>query len=155
MNSQQQVIEDLIHTIISGNDQEGHAAEQALANVTQVKVRDLSELVGHIEPRVRYRLAWLLGKISDNMSVTLLAAMTMDRDERVSYDAFMALSHRDDKEAVECILRIAPSLSTSGHPWAHGALAALEAVRNSNLGYFEQQLPRQEFPAIWAMLDGE
>ena len=147
--------EGIMRNIASQDDRIGSIASQEILKHCNDTIEPLIGLIGHPNPQVRYRIAWMLGKITDAVSLKVLVAMTMDRDERVSYDAFMALSCRVDSFAEEAILKIAPVVVSENQAGREGALMALNILRQRDSRNCQKWIDRNKFPEVWNALKND
>ena len=66
----------------------------------------LLQLVNHESPNVRHRVAWILGKTKNPRAFEAILKLTEDPDDRVAYDAIMALGELKDERAVPHLFRL-------------------------------------------------
>jgi HEAT repeat protein len=81
-------------------------AERRIASQGQAALPTVLKLSWDKRPHVRFRAAWMLGLIGGERAIRRLVQMTIDRNERVWYDAQMALSKLVHPLAARAIFRL-------------------------------------------------
>ena len=85
-------IEQLIANLGCRDQRAALRAEGRLIKIGSVAVEALMVATFSEDAQVRFRSVWALGKIGDPRALTVIAALTEDRDARVAYDAATVLA---------------------------------------------------------------
>jgi len=83
------------------------AAERRLIRFGTKAVDLLIDAANNVDPQVRFRSVWALGKSRDERALPTILRLTHDVDEAVAYDAIMALGELGDMRAVPHLLELA------------------------------------------------
>lgn len=123
----QRRIQRLINRLGDPSDTVAASAERALIRYGDEVIGLLLPMNSHPDPRVRYRVVWILGRSgSPNVFATILQ-MTNDPDPRVAYDAIAALGELGDARAVQPLQALAAR--HEHHPDALGSAARSALAR--------------------------
>lgn len=88
-----------VHTLGDASDEVAASAETRLIGYGEAAVDALIAGTRSDDPKVRFRCAWALGKIGSERSTAPLSYLVHDPDERVRYDALLALGESGRPEA--------------------------------------------------------
>lgn len=117
----------LIDQLGSPHDDTAARAEARLIQHGETAVGPVLSLATHPDPRMRFRVVWVLGKsrLPDVFSAVL--GLTEDPDPRVAYDAIMALGELGDPRAIQPLQELIAL--HAGHPDALDSAAAMALVK--------------------------
>jgi HEAT repeats len=93
--------------LASDDDATATQAELRLLRFGKKAIGQLLELAGSENPRVRLRVAYLLGKTGEPEVFPVVAAFVYDPDDLVRYDAVMALGYLGDPRAIPLLEELA------------------------------------------------
>jgi HEAT repeat protein len=85
----------------------------------------LLPLANHSDPRVRFRVVWLLGKSQSSAAYPAIVERIEDSDARVAYDAIMALGEFGDPRSIPLLQELASRLVGRSDELLGAALMAL------------------------------
>ena len=130
-------VKHLIEKLQHSSDDVAARAEGRLVLLGKRAVPQVLRLVDHSDPRVRFRAIWVLGKSRDPAGYEAILSHVEDCDDRVAYDAMMALGELGDARAISHLQLLASKLQ--GHPEGLGsaamsALARLGVELESDIG---------------------
>lgn len=91
----------------SADDDTATQAELRLLRFGRKAVGQLLELAASDTPRIRFRVAYLLGKSRDPEVLPTIIHLVHDPDDVVRYDAVMALGYLGDPRAIPLLEEIA------------------------------------------------
>ncbi len=97
--TQQQRIQQHIENL-GGSEVVAQRAERCLIRFGEAAVAATLPFADDTRPDVRFRVAWILGKSRDPQALPVLIALTEDPDERVRYDATLALGELGDRRSL-------------------------------------------------------
>ena len=93
--------------LASDDDATATQAELRLLRFGNKAIGQLLALVGSENPRLRFRVVYLLGKTGESEVFPVVASFVYDPDDFVRYDAVMALGYLGDPRAIPLLEELA------------------------------------------------
>lgn len=121
----QNQIDRLVEQLSDPSDTVCARAEKRLMRYADRAVPRLQTLANHPDPRVRFRVVWLLGKSQCPAAYRTIVERIEDSDARVAYDAIMALGEFGDLRSIPLLQELASRLAGRSEELLGAALMAL------------------------------
>lgn len=107
-------IRELVRELSLGD---GSDAQQELLKIGTRVVPFVMERANFGCPVVRYRVAYILGKVGDGRVLDTLVDLSNDRDGRVRYDAIMSFGYLGDERGIPIVESIIGELDCCAEEW--------------------------------------
>lgn len=131
--------------LASDDDATATQAELQLLRFGKKAIGQLLELVSSANPRVRLRVAYLLGKTGEPAVFPIVAALVHDPDDLVRYDAVMALGYLGDPRAIPLLQELVTLWDDPAYI-ASAACMALALLGTDHESFWTEVLERTSNP---------